>query len=139
MGGAANPGRNHFLYNITWEEWTSTNGSARWVSVLLSYTRGWATGAARQDINGVVRPVLDAMWAQAQAGGLQLLALAQGVQQAEGVLGWLQNTQFPGDLYEFTVVRGGTIRQQLSAELQLRAKLHHLVLSTEYHVFGVGA
>ena len=86
---------------------------SRWVSVLLSYARGWATGAARQDINGMVRPVLDAMWAQAQAGGLQLLALAQGVQQAEGVLGWLQNTQFPGDLYEFTVVRGGTLRQQM--------------------------
>ena len=39
VGGAANAGRNHFLYNITWEEWTATNGSARWVSVLLSYTR----------------------------------------------------------------------------------------------------
>ena len=61
-------GAMHFARYFMWEEC----GASRWASVLQSYTRGWATAAARQGAGTyTVAPVLDGMWAEAQASRAQ--------------------------------------------------------------------
>ena len=62
---------------------------ARWASVLQSYTCGWATAAARQGAGTfTVAPVLDGMWAEAQASGPAMRAGVTGVARADAVLAW---------------------------------------------------
>ena len=73
-------GAMHFARYFSWEECCDERGAARWASVLQSYTRGWATAAARQGAGTfTVAPVLDGMWAEAQASGPAMRAGVTGV------------------------------------------------------------
>ena len=124
-GGAANAGRgrNHCLYQMFWENFAEADGSARGVSMIMTYTHGWWTGAMRQDPNGPVVTALDAMWAEVVDSGTAMMANRVQLARATAIHKWLDDTKFPGSLYEFTVARGGDPDTQRLSELELRALL----------------
>ena len=73
------------------------DGSALGASLLYSYTRGWSHTATRQDVNGLVRAVMEAMWMRAQQEAPVMLGLAAGAARAEAVLSWQRGSKFPGE------------------------------------------
>ena len=117
-------GAAHFARHLLWAECCDERGAARWVSVLHAHTRGWATAASRQGGGTLtVAPIMDAMWAEAQASGPAMRTGAVGVARADAVLAWLKASVPPAGLSEWLADRAGTFRQRAVAELELRATL----------------
>ena len=105
-------GATHFACHFLWAECCDERGAARWVSVLHAHTRGWATAASRQGGGTLtVAPIMDAMWAEAEASGPAMRAGAAGVARADAVLAWLKASVPPAGLSEWLADRAGTFRQ----------------------------
>ena len=124
LEGPGGAGAQHFARYFSWEECCDERGAARWASVLQSYTRGWATAVSRQGAGTyTVAPVLDGMWAEAQASGPAMRTGVAGVARADAVLAWLRDSVPPAGLSEWLAERVGTFRQRTVAELELRSTL----------------
>ena len=97
LQGPAGAGALHFARYFSWEECCDERGAARWASVLQSYTRGWATAVSRQGAGTfTVAPVLDGMWAEAQASGPAMRTGVVGVARARRRAGMAPGLGAPG-------------------------------------------
>ena len=116
-------GAAHFVRHLLWEDCTDGQGAALLAGPLLSYARGWALAASRQDAAGPTRMALDAMWEEAIAAGPASRAKLTGQGQARGLLRWFRASPPPGLLGPWRLPRGGSFTQQVVEEVELRAIL----------------
>ena len=120
-------GANHWMYNIQLAGCVGADGRAGVASVLISFVSGRALAGPRHAPSGTVYPLLEAMWAEAQAQGPAMVAAAVGALRAHAVLTWLSLSTPHPHLTEFSLQQSqvGGLLQVLLTELRRRSVFAH--------------